>query len=1012
MAQHPGPYGYGQWPAQPPPQPGYGAPAYHGQYHDMQLLEGQYAQSQASFAYNASIPGLGNTPAASPPSAQYPNTSGGWGHAYSIADSASSSIRNNPQTQVASSYLGQQRGASPVSASGPTAGFTHSKLPEAGGEDAVEDGELSEGMFDDLYEPVGGSEVVPTIRSNREAQATHSPSSGDVSVEDAPETPFYEEDAGEAPPETNGGSPLYLTDEEDEEGEVPDQRLKPSANGRDRTGSYSPYLSPREIHHEDEVLEGVNKTTVVPGNRAEGTRAAPVNGGDAGRVSPSKTALLSQDPQARSPQAVLPSPPGRTMDEAKKEAQKSILGLVPYGVKYQTYLDEGFDENIIKSLFIELGLNPSSGPIEKIKPSTKITEEIGNSSAPSQPVPAATAAAKVITSTKDKAEERKDRIARLLAEKASKSAATAPAIPPSQPGPKSMPEKAKSEKELLLQKKMDALNQARQKRAEEAAARAASSSSEAVVSQTHHTTASTPDAQPVGNPPAQDKLATPSVTRAPSAEKAPSSLTELLRQPVSHSGIPGGSSRKRPVASDFVDYDDNVVPPKRRFGQPRQDSSLVINVSDDSDDDVDMEMDSPVEGPTSFPIRKGPVIRDFPPLSDVAQRNYASSASSVPTPPSGPRNGAKPKDTGYSKKLREIEDLRRKIADLESKQASKTPVRAQTPNRPDGAQKQDETLAAHTQQRLTSGDAEKDAEPSMQLLTEAVAAKLPKLSDLRNLSGESKQERRVRISSVHLPKLEVTLQEKIKLLRLWEDKVKQLQIEVDEVSAERGRLADEMAALADDSPASSPPAPPVAAPLAPSTSAPTGGESAVAPESQETEGRRPEDAVTTPQGAEDAPNEAMDIEPTKEGLGDDETNGTVPMAATPGSAEEHASASYEEPVDDKIERRGSGVPGGEAVDTAATNSRSSSEDQAPSPGTSAEAKGSPSFIPTPADGSDGGEITEGNAEAPNDAGEASALPTHISDVRIEDAEAEEPTVSIGQDGEVHVVFPRAPRPSG
>ena len=1013
MSQYPGPYGYGQWPAQvapqqqPPQARRHGQPAYDGQYHDAQALEGQYAQSQASFAYNASIPGLGAGPAASPPAVPYPNPSNGWGYTYPNVGAASAVLGQDAQNHNPAPYHEQQLAAPPMSTSGPTPGGAHGAFPETVGEDAAEEGELSEGLFDDLYEPVGSTEVVPSVPANNPAEPVGTPTSGDISIVGAPETPFYEEEAeaeaeeGEALPETNGASPLYLTDDEDEEGEVPDQSPGPNVVVRERSGSYSPYLSPREIHLEDEVTDGAEPIDLL-GRDPEDNTEDSITSGNARRAAVTKSLPQSQARPTK-PNPVVPhASPAKTIDEAKKEAQKSILGLVSYGVRYQTYLDEGFDEKIIKSLFTDLGLNPSPGPVDK--GSSKTGEEVTSKTVPQpQPAPAATTA----ISTNEKSEERKDRIARLLAEKASKSAASTPAsqpaTQPAQPSPKPAPEKAKSEKALLLQKKMDDLHRARQKRAEEQAARATSSSSEARASQSQMDVSS-PDAAAAGVSATRDKSTkSPEAPRPPEAHAqhagAGPSLTQLLRQPASQAGTAG---RKRPVASDFVDYTTSVGPPKRPFGQHRQDSSLVIDVSDDSDEDVDMEMDSPEEGPSVLarrsPARKGPAIRDFPPLSDVAQRNYASSASSVPTPPGGQRNAARPTNTGYSKKLKEIDDLKRKIADLEQKQASKTPVRAQTPNRPDGPLQQGESPGPRTPRAASSGAAGKDSGPSMQLLSEAVAAKLPKLSDLRKAPGESKQERRVRISSIHLPKLDATLREKTSLLRLWEEKVHQLQAEVGDIIAAKARLADEAAALAGDSPSDSPP-PAVVAPPEPETSA-------LEPGNPDDEQADPEDAPTASRTAEDAPaDETRNTESASEGEVED-TDAAGPEAITLESAEERASASERSHAADNMEVDEShDLAEGQTVDAAVTSTRSH-VDGAELPDAGAAAEKLPSTVPTPADGSTSSDILEDNVELPDDAGEPAALPTHISDVRLEDMQAEEPTAQARRAGEVHVVFSR------
>jgi hypothetical protein len=155
------------------------------------------------------------------------------------------------------------------------------------------------------------------------------------------------------------------------------------------------------------------------------------------------------------------------LPEAKKEAQKAILRLLPHGVKYQTYIEEGFDEKTIRGLFTELNLVPgrASPPRAQPPPAEKqaVRKDVG-------PVGAGSAAA-----TSEKTEERKDRIARLLAAQAAKSAsvesAKSPEAPnqPTAPTTAPAPAKTRAEKELLLQQKMEALKKSREARAQKAA---------------------------------------------------------------------------------------------------------------------------------------------------------------------------------------------------------------------------------------------------------------------------------------------------------------------------------------------------------------------------------------------------------------------------------------------------------------------------------------------------------------------------------------------------------------
>lgn len=92
----------------------------------------------------------------------------------------------------------------------------------------IEEGELSEGQFEDLYEPA------PPITVNTNVKKATKPAPAPVesqpsSAVDTPDANFYEndEDEGEIPAK-------------DGKGGVP-------SSARERTGSYSPFLSPREL---------------------------------------------------------------------------------------------------------------------------------------------------------------------------------------------------------------------------------------------------------------------------------------------------------------------------------------------------------------------------------------------------------------------------------------------------------------------------------------------------------------------------------------------------------------------------------------------------------------------------------------------------------------------------------------------------------------------------------------------------------------------------------------------
>ncbi len=824
MSQYP--YDHSQWPewpeqrpqphhnfnpaGQPPPPAGHSGPPVG------MSIEANYVVSQTSFDYNANrIPGLGIT---------------GWDYADQNAWPSSSSRNARPQDSTL--YPTRRESHYPL----PQAQALPSSHPPSGG--AVEEGELSEEASEDLYEPARARDAAPPPDLDVRAPVVI-PDSRDDSEPDLPDNAFYEEDEPEeTTSDAHGASTSYPADEES----LSDEHLRPAAaTGRERSGSYSPYLSPREIHHEDTTPEEPQpdgSTSQVPEYTANGP---PPNSGEPGeRLNGVASADDERDPAA-----------GRlltTVDEAKKEAQKSILRLFPYGVKYQTYIDEGFNENVIKSLFTELGLNPTSsaksdlGPGKQLGEAEKtITQTDGASSQ-------ATNSNK--TDKPEKAEERKDRIARLLAEKASRP------TPPVTPQPAEVPEKpttekAKSAKELLLQK-MEALQKARDAKAAQLAVQTTSPiQAETLDDPTALTvpvrsqgTEVAPDisqASAISSPEGesqsqsqsqnqdqdqsqdrdQDQSQNPDQDRSqdqdqdrsqvllppPPHKDLPSIRPSLVSEPPLSTSQPSTvttQGRKRPVASDFDDYPSTGTHSKRPFVQSRYESTLIIDISDGSgDEDVEMDMDSPppADGPSlaiqqaCSPNRKGLSFRDHRPLSDFS-RIYASSVSSVTTPPNGPSNGAsRLKDDEYSRKMREIEEMKRKIAEAEAKKARKTSsTPAQTPSGRDSTPPEGDAPRPAIQRAVSPSDIRRDDGSSPQHPAEAVPAKLPKPSAL-SLSQESGRERRARIASVHLPKVEITLKEKTSKLRLMQDKISQLQVEIEEIVVQKSRLTEEMEAL-------------------------------------------------------------------------------------------------------------------------------------------------------------------------------------------------------------------------
>lgn len=228
-----------------------------------------------------------------------------------------------------------------------------------------------------------------------EAEATH----GHESVE---EGEISEEDMED------------LYDDEDAEADADAAMSDEDADARERSGSYSPYLSPREIDS-------------PPSQHA----------------SPSKRTTLADELSMK-------------VQESKTAALEAIRRLQRVQVGYGDYAREGVDRDVLNGLLQELGIhlvNPqtteSSQPSQPIaKPTTQATK----------PDMAATKAATAPDA--DGSESRKDRIARLLAKKKKDDGEKPPASTQSKPAKPTVI--TPSERSKLLRQKIEALSKARE----------------------------------------------------------------------------------------------------------------------------------------------------------------------------------------------------------------------------------------------------------------------------------------------------------------------------------------------------------------------------------------------------------------------------------------------------------------------------------------------------------------------------------------------------------------------
>lgn len=476
------------------------------------------------------------------------------------------------------------------------------------------------------------------------------------------------------------------------------------------------------------------------------------------------------------------------------------MRLLPLGVKYQTYIDEGIDEKVVKDLFTQLNLAPPA-PSSEAPENPPTTQE----KASQDPKPQPTEPSEVDARAK-KQEERKDKIARLLAEKKAKAAAGATKVSKEPVTPlaaatstPSIKPKTQSEKNLLLQQKMEALRKVQEARAQKASQQPASPQVLGPEVAEKGLTRPPTQGPTVATQPATDSKST--------AATQPSSVASTLSQsgPVASPAQPTPriqspalpslpakqvNQRKRPVAADFVDYPTQAV--KRPFLPTRQDSSLVISVSDDEeddddDDDVDMEMDSAAEdSPASAQqtfglLRKAPSLRDYPPLTDRGTpRQLSSPASGTP--------GGRIANVDLKAQERAIADLKRKIEEAEARKKAKPKTGSSTPQTPSAGDVTpiDQGIKPSVRRAVSTSEMDDKNGPSAQLLQEAEAAKLPKSSAV------PQTECRSRLSSTQTPGVKASVDEKVARIKRMEEELSRLRAEVELAEKQRSEEVEDL----------------------------------------------------------------------------------------------------------------------------------------------------------------------------------------------------------------------------
>lgn len=305
MSQYP--YGYGfqgqqpqqqQYPYQPYgpySAPGYGAPPPQPPSQQQQPQQSlpttpnYYAATQSAYDYNATnIPGL-STPStasffpvpfnapwdqngygANAPPAQYPpympNSTPSIPASYANRQSQAPALQDpEPPAQFRQNQAKVQPKVQPkVPTKVPTkvqqiGRLTEQPIQQPRDVDSQEEGEISDGQFDDLYDDASNQPPAPQLLTA--ASASGKSSEDGVASGTDQEPNFYDTDVDNIPA-LNNQSTVALRGKAPGSDDAPTQ-AEPPRTERDRSRSYSPYLSPREI--KQDILKPHNTATYNQG---------------------------------------------------------------------------------------------------------------------------------------------------------------------------------------------------------------------------------------------------------------------------------------------------------------------------------------------------------------------------------------------------------------------------------------------------------------------------------------------------------------------------------------------------------------------------------------------------------------------------------------------------------------------------------------------------------------------------------------------------------------------------
>ncbi|KFY33917.1 hypothetical protein V494_07215 [Pseudogymnoascus sp. VKM F-4513 (FW-928)] len=729
---------------------------------------------------------------------------------------------------------------------------------------AAEEGELSEGEYEeDNVEGIAGSPRGGAVDYNDYRKSRPGPSNGALNQRQS----SFERMAPDPLTDSYGRSRdmhRQSSDSYSPPSSGPDVSVLPSDKQQN-----SVYPFPKAIAYSDRQLVPFQAIIVNPAHlREQDKEAFGVSNQGGESISSRQEENRKREPENRSSLTSTSVSRAKSVQDARRQAQNAVLNLIPLKVRFQNFIDEGIDEEIIKSVFDDIGMSSSYSSTKKLSGGTgrgqhpasftpqavasvvpdsvasrasqihsKLNTNTTNTNGTSQHTGSPQQTINSAVPMTNKAEERKDRIARLLEEKSKKLMNLPQPLPPATatladgaPTNKSTTPQSttKVDKEKLLKQKMEALQKSREARAQKATAKQTTSTAmqsgtvesgqpHIPQSQITHPSTSVPLTLPTHD--IRTYSASPqhsgpqaSLPSIPGLFLSGTPGTLQTSIPQSTSIVPSSNLRKRPVASDFDSNAPTNTTYKRPFGHNRNDQRLVIDVSEEESDNesVEMEIDDQVgdtsarDVQTSNPSR--PDFRDLPPLSDFPpKKSFPAPSSTLSTPPSlqGPqRSSTRPED--LKRKEFEIQEMRRKIAEAEQRKKAKlvasgsqTPMnKTSTPIESRSAKDASISDKIHTSvhiERLID-DASRRIEEEQEKLARAQALEEHSAEDLKQRETEQRRQRRARIAA-DLPVVDAEVQESQRRLAGLREEMENLELAVQKRLEEKRRLAEEMEKL-------------------------------------------------------------------------------------------------------------------------------------------------------------------------------------------------------------------------